>query len=106
MPFGERAIESVHLCDLPDRRRERAIDELVGANEAGPRVVSLGRGARMNAKLKVRQPLAKVEVILADQTHQDWLDEHRDVVAEELNVKEVEFTDEPDKYINYSVQPI
>ena len=39
-------------------------------------IVSLGRSARMNAKLKVRQPLAKVEVILADQTHRAWLEEY------------------------------
>jgi isoleucyl-tRNA synthetase len=59
----------------------------------------------MNAKIKVRQPLAKVEIILANQQHQGWLEEHRDVVAEELNVEEVEFTDEPDKYIHHEVVP-
>ena len=33
-------------------------------------IVSLGRSARMGAKLKVRQPLARVEVVLADRAHQ------------------------------------
>ena len=40
-------------------------------------VVSQGRAARMTAKLKVRQPLAKVEVVLADREHLAWLEEHR-----------------------------
>ena len=63
-------------------------------------IASLGRNARTAASLKVRQPLAKVEVILADTTHQAWLEEHADVIAEELNVKQVEFSDEPTQYIS------
>ena len=47
----------------------RAIDEPLSARMSLVReIVSLGRAARMGAKLKVRQPLAKVEVILADRT--------------------------------------
>jgi isoleucyl-tRNA synthetase len=103
--FGERAVESVHLCDFPTGDAQLADAELSEQMELSRLVVSLGLRARMSAKIKVRQPLAKVEVILANQKHQAWLAEHRDVVAEELNVKEVEFTDEPDKYINHSVQP-
>ena len=68
-------------------------------------IVSLGRAARMGAKLKVRQPLAKVEVILADRTHQAWLEEHAALIAEELNVKQVEFTEQADQYITYTVLP-
>ncbi len=68
-------------------------------------IVSLGRSARMGAKLKVRQPLAKVEVILADRTHQAWLEEHAALIADELNVKQVEFTEQADQYITYTVLP-
>jgi isoleucyl-tRNA synthetase len=68
-------------------------------------IASLGRQARTAAALKVRQPLAKVEVILADDTHQPWLEEHATVIAEELNVKAVEFSDEPDKYVDHEVLP-
>ena len=68
--FGRRAVESVHLCDYPHRRRRRdrrgSCRERMGLVRE---IVSLGRAARMGAKLKVRQPLAKVEVILADRTH-------------------------------------
>jgi isoleucyl-tRNA synthetase len=68
-------------------------------------IVSLGRSARMGAKLKVRQPLSKVEVILADRKHQGWLAEHSSLIAEELNVKQVEFTERADRYISYTVLP-
>jgi isoleucyl-tRNA synthetase len=59
----------------------------------------------MGAKLKVRQPLALVEVILADRTHQPWLEEHARLIAAELNVKEVQFTQEAEQYITYTVLP-
>jgi isoleucyl-tRNA synthetase len=68
-------------------------------------IVSQGRAARVGAKLKVRQPLAKVEVILADRTHQPWLEEHSALIAEELNVKQVEFTEKADQYITYKILP-
>jgi isoleucyl-tRNA synthetase len=68
-------------------------------------IVSLGRAARMGAKLKVRQPLAKVEVILADRAHQGWLQDHWSLIAEELNVKQVEYTQHAEQYIAYTVLP-
>ena len=68
-------------------------------------IVSLGRSARMGAKLKVRQPLKQVEVVLADKRHQSWLEEHASLICDELNVKRVEFTEKADHYITYTVLP-
>ncbi|MCA9271117.1 MAG: isoleucine--tRNA ligase [Planctomycetales bacterium] len=103
--FGERATASVHLCDYPSGDADAVDQTLSEQMELGRLVVSLGREARAKAKIKVRQPLEKVEVILANPQHQGWLESHRDVVAEELNVKHVEFTDEPDKYIHHEIVP-
>ncbi|HEY4311682.1 MAG TPA: isoleucine--tRNA ligase [Pirellulales bacterium] len=104
-PFGKGASESVHLCDYPEALAAR-IDEKLSARMLLVReIVSLGRSARMNAKLKVRQPLAKVEVILADQTHRAWLEEHGGLIRDELNVKDVEYTQKADQYISYTVLP-
>jgi isoleucyl-tRNA synthetase len=103
--FGGRSVESVHLCDYP-ASEPAAIDEALSERMALVReVVSLGRSARMASKLKVRQPLALVEVVLADTTHQVWLEEHAQLIAEELNVKRVEFTARADQYITYNVLP-
>jgi isoleucyl-tRNA synthetase len=68
-------------------------------------IVSLGRSARMDAKLKVRQPLARVEVVLADRSDVAWLESHAGLVREELNVKQVDFIQEADQYITYQVLP-
>ena len=103
--FGTRAAQSVHLCDYPTGDAS-LVDEQLGRRMAlGREISSLGRAARMEAKLKVRQPLAKVEVILANPEDEAWLNEYIPIICEELNVKEVEFTDEADKYITYQVQP-
>ncbi len=102
---GAKIEESVHLCDFPTAD-VAVIDETLSARMNLVReVVSLGRSARMGAKLKVRQPLAKVEICLADATHQAWLAEHASLIAEELNVKKVEFAVRADDYVAYTVLP-
>ncbi|MEX2026996.1 MAG: DUF5915 domain-containing protein, partial [Pirellulaceae bacterium] len=53
----------------------------------------------------VRQPLAKVEVILSDTAHQAWLEAHDELLKDELNVKKIEYTTKADQYITYQVQP-
>ncbi|TWT90647.1 Isoleucine--tRNA ligase [Pseudobythopirellula maris] len=102
---GEGAPESVHLCDYPEADAmlvDRELSERMGLVRL---ISSLGRNARGAADLKVRQPLSKVEVILADNTHQPWLEEHAAVIAGELNVKAVEFSDNPEKYVDHEVLP-
>ena len=97
--------ESVHLCDYPIGDAT-AVDEALSTRMNLVREISsLGRNARGAANLKVRQPLAKVEVVLADTAHQKWLEEHAGLIAEELNVKEVAFTTHGEEYIRYSVVP-
>jgi isoleucyl-tRNA synthetase len=104
-PFGTRAVESVHLCDFPTGDAA-AIDAALSERMALAReIVSLGRAARMDAKLKVRQPLSRVEVVLADGQHLEWLEDHAGLVREELNVKQVEYIQHADQYINYTVLP-
>jgi isoleucyl-tRNA synthetase len=98
-------VESVHLCDypVPDAR---AVDESLSQQMRLLReIASLGRSARMEAKLKVRQPLQKVEVILAEPEYQPWLEAHDGLLRDELNVKGIEYTKDATKYITYLVQP-
>ncbi|MCE9606744.1 MAG: isoleucine--tRNA ligase [Planctomycetia bacterium] len=102
---ADTVTESVHLCDYP-KVDAAAINETLSSQMNLVReVVSLGRSARMGAKLKVRQPLAKVEICLADTTHQAWLEQHAALIREELNVKQVEFSVRADEYVAYTVLP-
>jgi len=70
-------------------------------------IASLGRAARAAEKLKVRQPLARVEVILADAAPGDeaWLEAHAELVCDELNVKACQICRDPARYIVRSIQP-
>jgi isoleucyl-tRNA synthetase len=104
-PFGQRVPESVHLCDYPPGEAG-VVDPLLSARMSVVReIVSLGRSARMEAKLKVRQPLSKVEVVLVDLSHQPWLESHAELIAKELNVKTVDFAPDADQYITFVVLP-
>ncbi|HUT11429.1 MAG TPA: isoleucine--tRNA ligase [Thermoguttaceae bacterium] len=103
--FGDRVAESVHLCDYPTGDAS-AVDEALSRRMALVReIVSSGRSARMGAKLKVRQPLSLVEVVLSDSTHRPWLENHAALICDELNVKRVEFTRKAEQYISYTVLP-
>ena len=103
--FGRRAVESVHLTDYPTGDAA-AVDERLSARmDVVREIVSLGRAARMGAKLKVRQPLSKVEIVLAEPQFRDWLEAHAALIRDELNVKEVEYPARADQYIDYTVLP-
>ena len=107
-PFGDSVAESVHLCDYPTGRRELVDEDLARRMAVVRDIASLGRAARASAKLKVRQPLAKVEVILADgadAADTAWLASHAGIVCDELNVKACEICRDPQRYIDRSVQP-
>jgi len=96
---------SVHLRDYPTAD-EKLIDETLSAEMAVVRdIVSLGRAARADAKMKVRQPLALAEIVLADKSHTQWLKGHEPLIRDEINVKRVEFSSEADHYVNYQVKP-
>ncbi len=100
-----RALESVHLCDFPAGDPAEIDEALSEQMNLVREIVSLGRSARMTAKLKVRQPLAKVEVVLVHHQYQSWLESHAGLIREELNVKQVEFIPRADQYITYTVLP-
>ena len=103
--FGEGVPESVHLCDYPIGDSS-VVDEVLSTRMNLVRhISSLGRQARNDAQLKVRQPLSKVEVVLADNSHQPWLEQHAEVIADELNVKQINYSEEPDKYVEHEVLP-
>ncbi len=101
---------SVHLSDYLKPEDIRYHDDALSVEMNMVReIASLGRAARSAAAVKeakkVRQPLARVEIVLARHEHEEWLRRHADLIAEELNVKSVEFTAEADEYVTYRVVP-
>ncbi len=93
--------ESVHLCDFPevcedmiDTKLEAEMGEVLNA-------VVLGRACRNAANVKNRQPLLRM-YIKADKKLSDF---YARIIADELNVREVCFTDDVSAYTSYSFKP-
>lgn len=93
---------SVHLMSYPKPDQE-AIDLHLEERMALVRdLVTLGRSARENAKIKVRQPLQEVVI---DGTYEALLGDLAELLKEELNVKEVVFEADLSGYMNYELKP-
>jgi isoleucyl-tRNA synthetase len=106
-PMGEDVPESVHLCNYPEADAS-VIDEKLTQEFALVReVASLGRAARSGAKMKTRQPLTKVIVVLQDMELEAVLRKHEQVLLDELNVKAISIAPEQAKqqYVNISLKP-
>ena len=98
------APESVHLCAWPVAD-EQAIDAGVSFDMAAARrVVEMGRAARNAAAVKTRQPLAEV-VLALPEAEARAVERLRDVVLDELNVKELRLVSDEDELVAYVVKP-
>jgi isoleucyl-tRNA synthetase len=97
------APSSVHLADWP-ASGGREDPALVASMAAVREAVSLGRSARKDAKLRVRQPLAEVVVACAP-ADAEAMRSHVGLIAEELNVKDVRFVSDPAELVEVAVKP-
>jgi len=88
------APDSVHLTDFPVADEAKIDQQLTADIRLAMKVSSLGRAARSQAGIKVRQPLAKVMVKLQSDKEGEALERLMPQVLEELNVKGVEFVDQ------------
>jgi isoleucyl-tRNA synthetase len=99
----EGSPESVHLCDYPQADEQRIDHALSDAMAAVLRVVSLARSARTASKLKVRQPLAELVVVPADEHERKAVERFKSHFLEELNVKTVTLRDQDDDVVTITV---
>ena len=95
--------ESVHLCDYPEPNdcRDEYLEKQM---ELTMTAVSSGRFLRTANNLKVRQPLAKAVLASPDAASRKMLEETAWIVAEELNVKSVEFSDDEEALVRRSAK--
>ncbi|MBQ7108977.1 MAG: isoleucine--tRNA ligase [Clostridia bacterium] len=97
----KNAPESVHICDYPKYDEALSFPEIEEDMDAIRKIVMLGRAARNEANIKNRQPLSKVFV----QTPAEINQAYADIILEELNIKEVEFTNDASSFISYTFKP-
>ena len=96
--------ESVHLCEFPTANaaaRDLALEERMAIAQ---RAVNLGHNLRKQKNLKVRQPLSRAVVICAEPGFAERLAPMAPVIAEELNVKAVDFAADEAKFVTVSAK--
>jgi isoleucyl-tRNA synthetase len=106
-PFPVSQVESVHLTSYPEPD-ETAIDEALASEMRAVReLVSLGLQVRTAGKLKVRQPLARADVVVSSQALAQAVAPHVDLITDELNVHEVRFLrpGEEGQAVRYVLKP-
>ena len=101
---GASGRESVHLCDVPvSRGREdhRLSEEMAAVR----RIVSLGLRVRTERQIRVRQPLRRAEIVIADAELRGRLTPYRWLIEEELNVRQAVFVEGDAAHVRYVVKP-
>ncbi len=99
------ALESIHLCDYPEADQSRIDDTLMRQVDSLRKIVELGRSARNQASLKIRQPLAKLVYVVKDDSVADFVEKYKSVILEELNVKGIERLSDSESLLSYSIKP-
>jgi isoleucyl-tRNA synthetase len=92
---------SVHLSDWPQAGARDG--DLEAAMAVARETVRLGLSARKQSKMKVRQPL-RAAIVVAEGTERAAIERLADIVADELNVKELRFVDTADELGSYEVK--
>ena len=95
------APESIHLCSYPAADEKLIDKDLENKMEEILDIVVLGRACRNSANIKNRQPIGTMYV-KADQAL-DGI--YSDIIRDELNVKDVEFTDDVSQFTSYNFKP-
>ena len=99
--IDKSAPESIHLCDFPEYNEELIDEKLERDMEEVLQIVVLGRACRNNANIKNRQPIATMYV-KADSKLSDF---YKEIIEDELNVKNVDFTDDVRAFTTYTFKP-
>ena len=106
-------LESVHLADYPKAEEFLINEKMLSEIKLMREIVSLGRAARSNGQLKVRQPLAGMQVMFANDEvaqifwNSDVIDNVR-VVQDELNIKGMKVLadkQEFEEYVSFTLLP-
>ena len=97
----KNAPESIHFCDFPEVNEEWIDTKLEEDMDHVLQIVVQGRACRNTANIKNRQPIGKMYV----KASFELSDFYKDIIADELNVKEVVFTDDVSAFTSYSFKP-
>lgn len=96
---------SVHLADFPKSNMECRDTALEAGMEALRIIVSVGHALRKESKLKVRQPLLAMHLVVNDPDLIPFLESHQQLIMDELNVKAVLLHRERREFMQFAIKP-
>ena len=99
--LDKNAPESIHLCDFPKVEEAHIDKELEKDMDLVLQVVVQGRACRNAANIKNRQPIGQMYI----KANFELPEFFREIIADELNVKQVEFVDDISRFISYTFKP-
>ena len=99
--LDENTPDSIHLCNFPQIHEEWIDKELEEKMADLMQVVVLGRACRNTANIKNRQPIGEMYIKSPIELEKMYID----IIADELNVKIVQFVDDIGKFISYTFKP-
>jgi isoleucyl-tRNA synthetase len=103
--WPQARVDSVHLAAWPEPPEAWVDEELSRSMSLAREIVSLGLSARASQKVRVRQPLRAARVFLAQEGDEDRVTRLQEVIADELNVKDVVIGGDADAFVHWKIQP-
>ena len=100
---ASEGVESVHLASWPEGDQAEIDDDLEAQMALVRRLVELGRAARAESGIKIRQPLSRA--LVAAERWQDLSEQARTQIAEELNVVSLESLSDAEALVHVTVKP-
>lgn len=97
--------ESVHLSDFPQVESEVINQELESKMKMAQDICSLVLSLRKKENIKVRQPLSKILVPVLNDAIKNQIDDVKEIILSETNIKEIEFLTENNSFINKKIKP-
>ncbi len=99
--LDKNAPVSVHLCDFPEVEEKYIDADLEGKMDEVMNIVVMGRACRNASSIKNRQPIGRMFV----KAEEELSDFYQDIIADELNVKAISFTDDVSEFTTYTFKP-
>ena len=96
--------ESVHLCDYPVYNAKERDENLEKEMRLIVKTIEMGRSLRSASNLKIRQPLKSYIIVDRNSFDRAILEKNKEIIAEELNVKQVDIQSDESSLVSYSAK--
>ncbi len=96
---------SVHLAFYPEKFGEKVDKTLIEKMDVARKVAYFGRSIRSKTRIKIRQPLRKLFVVTKNNFRKEAIEEFKDIILDEVNVKEIEYLDDDSKLLSKKIKP-